>query len=114
MPIAPNIAQCQHVRTGGIRCGSPAMRDQRLCFYHLRTTRPYKPEASYVPPLLEDGNAIQLGISKVLSRLENSTIEYKAAALMLYSYQLASNNLRNVDIAPYADNVVITEALEQA
>jgi hypothetical protein len=26
---------CEHIKPGGARCGSPALRDKQFCYYHL-------------------------------------------------------------------------------
>src|SRR5579863_7113406 len=96
----PNAPRCQHVRTNGIRCGSPCLRNRKLCYYHHRTSA--RPRATRVEmPSLEDGDAIQLGIANVLRPIMLGTMEYRAAYLMLYGYRLALRNLRNLDADHY-------------
>jgi hypothetical protein len=94
MPIAQNIPKCHHVRTDGIRCGSPSMRGRNHCFYHLRTTAipPSRPKDM---PNLEDGLAIQHGIAQVIRRLLCYDLDYKAAYCLLHAYKLALWNLKN-------------------
>jgi hypothetical protein len=29
-----HIPRCAHIKTNGTQCGSPAVREQRLCFFH--------------------------------------------------------------------------------
>jgi len=71
------------------------MRGRILCYYHYKASA--KPEARpQTMPNLEDGESIQLGIATVLRRLFMCDIEYKAATSMLYAYQLAMINLRNM------------------
>lgn len=108
MPLAPGIPQCHHVRTNGIRCGSPAMRGRNLCFFHTRVTA--KPIARPTGmPSLEDGNAIQLGIAEVIRRVLTYDIDYKAAYCLLQAYKLALFNLKNVRPDPYYKDVVTVD-----
>jgi hypothetical protein len=110
MSLHPNAPRCQHVRTNGVRCGSPAMRNRKICYYHHRTTS--KPKTTRADmPSLEDGNAIQLGIANVLRQLMMGTIEYRAAYLMLYGYRLALRNLRNMH-TPYYKDVITVDPYE--
>ena len=62
--------QCQHIKTNGLQCGSPALRDHRFCYFHQRTLdlhhlRRRRPEMRLYIPLLEDANAVQIAIQQV-------------------------------------------------
>src|SRR4051812_48339296 len=102
--LHPNAPQCHHVHTNGIRCGSPALRNQTLCYYHHKA----KNQRDWVRaelPCLEDGNAIQLGIAQVMRQIMIGAIEYRAAHLMLEGFRLALRNLKNMH-TPYARDVI--------
>src|SRR5947209_9882257 len=105
----PNAPRCHHVRTNGIRCGSPAMRNRKICYYHNVSAKPKNSRADL--PLLEDGAAIQLGIANILRMLMMGAIEYRAAALMLDGHRLALRNLRNMH-SPYYKDVVTVDPYE--
>jgi hypothetical protein len=101
---ARNAPRCVHVRTNGVRCGSPAMRGQERCYFHDRQARPPIPHHL---PLLEDANGIQCALMVVIGRLYASTIDHKTAALLLYALRIASANLKDVNFQPSAYRVVL-------
>ncbi|HEX3821527.1 MAG TPA: hypothetical protein VHW45_14430 [Candidatus Sulfotelmatobacter sp.] len=48
-------------------------------------------------PLLEDANAVQMALMKVIQMLGSGEMDHKTAGLMLYALQTASINLRNTE-----------------
>lgn len=107
------IRHCEHVKTNGHFCGSPAMRDRNYCFFHiidigrrLRLER-YAAHGLQAPaielPLLEDAASIQLALMQVTEALLKGTLDRKTAGLVLYSLQTASSNLRNMQKEAEAD-----------
>ena len=52
-------------------------------------------------PLLEDANAIQVAIQEIMQAILDRRIDAKRAGLLLYSLQLASTNLRNMQPHPF-------------
>ena len=103
--MSPTVPQCQHIKTNGIRCGSPALRDHRYCFFHqrahdLRRMRREKPHNRIHIPLLEDGNAIQLAIQEVAEAIAEDRIDARRAGLLLFAFQTAASNLKRVDFEP--------------
>lgn len=109
----PNAPRCHHVRTNGLRCGSPAMRNHKLCYYHKKTSGP-QPMPKAVLPNLEDGNAVQLAIAHVARQIVSGTIEYRAAHLLIDAYRLALRNLKNMDhrVVSQGNQVTIDEDME--
>ena len=89
------IPQCEHIRMGGSRCGSPALRGKSLCYFHDYTTDPRNQYHGGVP-LPEDAASIQVGLSRVIRNLEAMPATPKTYALMLYALQTASANLKRV------------------
>ena len=68
------VKRCQHIKINGTQCGSPALRDTKHCYYHIRC---HWPELEALPdnhewrkPLatLEDANSIQVSLSNVMER----------------------------------------------
>jgi hypothetical protein len=73
---------CKHIKPGGARCGSPAVRDHKYCYHHagLRKAVPATnlfvflanphsqddPYAQFELPYLEDGAAIQIGFMQLI------------------------------------------------
>ncbi|MFZ0418231.1 MAG: hypothetical protein WAM04_08990 [Candidatus Sulfotelmatobacter sp.] len=98
-----DVPRCQHVKVNGVQCGSPALRRRRRCYFHegIRLERKefvadQFAQRSFTLPVLEDANAVQLTLMKVMQALVNGRMDYKMAGLMLYALQTASCNLRNV------------------
>ncbi len=100
------IRHCEHVKSNGNFCGSPAMRDRNYCFFHLnhigqrlRLER-YAAHGLQRPPielpLLEDAASIQLALMQVTEALLHGTLDAKRGGLVLYALQTASSNLRNM------------------
>jgi hypothetical protein len=109
-----NAPRCQHIRTSGTQCGSPAQRNKNYCYYHQRwrpvdinLSQPGK-HATFTIPILEDAHSIQLSIAQVMRQLMDQTIDSKTAGLMLYALQIASANLRQLNAeTPQPSQVVI-------
>ena len=95
--------RCEHVKSNGVRCGSPALRGKSFCYFHNNLAGP----RVNVFPLLEDGNAIQLELGEIIRALVDESIDTKRAALVLYALQIASHNLAHVDFEPGPRKVVL-------
>src|SRR5207253_869270 len=99
------IPQCEHIKANGLRCGSPALRERRYCYFHfcahdLRRRRRQQPNAPFVLPLLEDANSIQMAIQQVAEAVLEERIDNKRAGLVLFALQTAACNLKNTDFDP--------------
>ena len=99
-----DVPRCQHVKTNGTQCGSPALRRRRHCFFHDRVQRERARIAAnrsllrrFDLPLLEDANSVQMALMKVIQMLGSGEMDHKTAGLMLYGLQTASINLRNTE-----------------
>ncbi len=99
-----DVPRCQHVKTNGTQCGSPALRRRRHCFFHDRVQRERARIAAnrsmlrrFDLPLLEDANSVQMALMKVIQMLGSGEMDHKTAGLMLYGLQTASVNLRNTE-----------------
>lgn len=97
--------QCQHIKTNGLQCGSPALREKRFCYFHQRTRelhhlRKKRPEMKLYIPLLEDANAVQIAIQQVTEAIVEERIDTKRAGLLLFAFQTAACNLKNTDFEP--------------
>ena len=88
------MRSCNHIKSDGRPCNAPALRKHSYCFFHQQQLNRRRRDYVDRLPILEDRAAVQVGIMQVLDRLYNKTIDYKAAALMLYGLQLASTNLK--------------------
>jgi hypothetical protein len=104
MAIYPvEIRRCQHIKTSGTQCGSPALRKGALCYYHSqnRAERVKIKGADgktreILVAVFEDANAIQMTVRQVAMLLLQDQIDSKKAGLMLYALQIASSNLKRM------------------
>jgi hypothetical protein len=101
--------QCEHVKSNGEFCGSPALRGRHHCYFHLthigrrlRAERSHaraeaaSPESGVVRlnlPPFEDADSIQVSLMAVVDALLENRIDSKRAGLLLYALQTASSNL---------------------
>jgi len=97
------IRRCQHIRTSGTQCGSPALRNETVCYYHKHNpARPVElflegdryPDLSNPMPPFEDAHSIQMALRQVVQLMMAKRIERKDAGLVLYALQIASSNLK--------------------
>jgi len=96
--------RCEHVKPNGIRCGSPALRDEPYCYFHRIWRNPYqddhkpfRPDPNGILwnfPVLENADAIQMSIQLVLDSVLANKMELKRASLLLYGLQTAAVNVR--------------------
>ena len=108
--------RCQHLKINGTQCGSPALRRNRFCFFHKRfqdeqikltADRARRGVATFVLPVLEDANSIQVALMQVMRLLVSQQIDHKTASLLLYALQTASTNLRMTTFTPYIHEVIL-------
>jgi hypothetical protein len=91
LALADSAPRCRWVRQDGTTCGSPQMKRHIYCFAHKQMA-----EAQALMlrlPALEDANAIQVGLMRIQKALIEGTISTKTAGLLLYSMQLALQNV---------------------
>ena len=91
LALADEAPRCRWVRQDGTTCGSPQMKRHIYCFAHRQMA-----EAQALAlrlPALEDANAIQVGLMRIQKALIEGTISTKTAGLLLYSMQLALQNV---------------------
>ncbi len=108
-----SVPLCQHIRTIGTRCGSPALQTRRFCYYH-QAWRPglvnlgeQEKPLLFVVPVLEDAHSIQFALAQTMQRLLAQVIDPKTAGLMFYGLQIASSNLKQMKPEiPQPDDVV--------
>jgi hypothetical protein len=117
-----DVPRCQHVKVNGTQCGSPAMRRKRCCYFHEGAraegvklkTDPYA-KYEFDMPLLEDANAVQVALMRVMQMLASGHMDFKKAGLLLYGLQTASANLKNTkfEAAKVTDVVIDSNTVEQ-
>jgi hypothetical protein len=108
--------RCQHLKTSGTQCGSPALRRNRFCYFHkryqderirLNVDRRRRGTATFFLPVLEDANSIQMSLMQIMRLLLTGQIEHKTASLLLYALQTASTNLRQTNFKPWIHEVIL-------
>jgi hypothetical protein len=108
--------RCQHLKTNGTQCGSPALRRNRFCYFHkryqeerirLNVDRRRRGTATFFLPVIEDANSIQMSLMQIVRLLLTGQIEHKTASLLLYALQTASTNLRQTHFKPFVHEVIL-------
>jgi hypothetical protein len=108
--------RCRHIKVSGTQCGSPAVRSKSFCFYHQQH-RPILAECysdgeyatgEILLPVFEDAHSVQSVIRQVMQMLLQKRIERRTASLLLYALQIASSNLKRMELEkPQPEQVVI-------
>ena len=100
------VPLCQHW-IGDARCGSPAKRGKRYCYFHQREHQRgarRKTEQGrqrwFESVALDDANEVQRALMQVMQRLASGQIEHKNAGQILYKLQTASVNLAKIILDP--------------
>ncbi len=113
-PANPSLYPiCEHIKSGGERCGSPALRDGKYCYYHgnmrklvpktnlfVHLWRPHPeddPNFAYELPYPEDPDAIQIGFAQVINAVCQERMRPDHAKLILSALHGAALNLRLKD-----------------
>ncbi len=96
--------RCLHVKSNGVRCGSPAMRRNPFCFFHDRY---YNAPAEDTFPPLEDANAVQVALMQVLERLRREALrpgalDLRAVNSLLYGLQTAAFNSKRTSFDSFS------------
>ncbi len=95
---------CDHLKEDGVYCSSPALRDQRYCYFHLnlraRRVQAARARLRNEPfrlqmPILDNAHAILSGVQQVLDALADNCLSARQAAVYLYGLQMASTSLKS-------------------
>jgi hypothetical protein len=84
---------CTHIKVNGVRCGSPALRNEDYCYFHYRML--CKSRITHVA-LLENEEAIQVSVMEMVNSLLCGTIDLKRGELILRALNTAVRNSRRV------------------
>ena len=123
MSIYPDCSpRCQHIKVNGTQCGSPALRRNRLCYFHNRwnsqqvriNSRARAKSAVIDLPVLEDANSIQVTLMQIMRLLAAGQLDHKTAGLLLYALQTASFNLRRISFEPIRPTKVLLHPRDAA
>jgi hypothetical protein len=110
-------ARCRHIKVNGTQCGSPALRSKIFCFYHHKDRPlpvPCFSDIEYATgeidlPFFEDAHSIQAVIRQVVQMVLQKRLERKTASLLLYALQIASSNLKRMDLEKPQPEQVVTD-----
>ena len=92
---------CSHRKPDGVLCGSPALRGQKLCYFHQRDHQRSlqlarirrRAETLHLPPL-ETLQQIQVALVEVIDALAANRIDPERASALLFALQQISPNLQ--------------------
>ncbi len=109
MPLYPlSIRRCQYIKVNGTQCGSPALRNEKYCHFHMQfhqrsmqinLSAPAKPGNATLPTL-EDANSVQMGLAEVMRLLLTRQVDPRTAALLLNALRTAATNLKRTCFEP--------------
>ncbi len=88
--------KCQHIKPGGGRCGSPALRGKRFCYFHHVARRQHPHRVARAPLLpdwaiVEDPRSALAAINQVLQGLADGSLDTHTAGIILFGLQTAMN-----------------------
>ena len=86
--------QCRHIKTNGLPCESPALKDGRFCYYHSKVhTIGAEPNLKYGPLQLsvpEDPASVQLCIARINDAIVTGSIDLKKATSLFHGLRIAA------------------------
>ena len=111
------VARCQHIKINGTQCGSPALRREIYCFFHMRWAlksmeideNRQRERWNATLALPEDADSIQMGLGEVIRLMMMRQVDHRTAALTLYALQTASANVKRTTFEPEPTRVVIDQ-----
>jgi hypothetical protein len=103
--------RCQWVKQDGTACRSPQMKQHIYCFAHRQMAEAR--ELMLMLPVVEDANAIQMGLMRIQKALMEDTISMKKAGLLLYSMQLAMTNVGQTTFGQAKDEEMVRETVDE-
>jgi len=100
---------CRHIKTNGMRCQSPALRESAYCYFHSRIHNMAKAKTDIwdnvkLPPL-EDSASIQIAISEIAAASLSNRLDTRRTGLLLYALQIASQNINRASSREDSDTV---------
>ena len=109
--MADMAPRCQWVKQDGTACRSPQMKQHIYCFAHMQMAEAR--ELMLMIPVVEDANAIQMGLMRIQKALMEDTISMKKAGLLLYSMQLAMTNVGQTTFGQAKDEEMVRETVDE-
>jgi hypothetical protein len=111
LKMADMAPRCQWVKQDGTACRSPQMKQHIYCFAHKQMAEAR--EVMLMIPVVEDANAIQVGLMRIQKALIEDTISMKKAGLLLYSMQLALTNVGQTTFGQAKDEEMVRETVDE-
>ncbi len=110
---ANQSARCEHVKPNGIRCGSPALRNEHYCYFHRvwrpqADLQPFRPDPNghvWALPILENADGIQMALQLVLDSVLCNKMDLKRASILLYGLQTAASNVRRTQFDVFHSSI---------
>ena len=109
--MADMAPRCQWVKQDGTACRSPQMKQHIYCFAHKQMAEAR--ELMLMIPVVEDANAIQMGLMRIQKAVIEDTISMKKAGLLLYSMQLAMTNVGQTTFGQAKDEEMVRETVDE-
>lgn len=109
MALNPHVKICTHVMVTGVRCGSPALRGAKFCYFHERMLNGVPtPKHARIHPIaiLENEEAIQVALMEVINAVLRNAIDNRRASLILRALHIAVRNARRVRFIGHEDQMV--------
>jgi hypothetical protein len=111
LKMADMAPRCQWVKQDGTACRSPQMKQHIYCFAHKQMAEAR--ELMLMIPVVEDANAIQVGLMRIQKALIEDTISMKKAGLLLYSMQLAMTNVGQTTFGQAKDEEMVRVTVDE-
>ncbi len=95
MAVKSNPRACTHIKVNGIRCDSPALRNEVFCYFHQRMIRGVRtPPKSRLHPIamLENQESIQAALMEIVNALVRNQIDVPRARLVLRALSIAARH----------------------
>ena len=109
MAVNQDTRACTHIKVNGIRCGSPALREEVFCYFHQRMHRGVRtPPRSRLHPIamLEDGSSIQASLMEVINAVVRNQIDLARARIILRALHIAVKNAQAAKFDVYHSSTV--------
>jgi hypothetical protein len=99
-------SSCRHVKEDGAHCGSPALRDRKYCYYHLkqrgrrlRRARALRDDVPYrlEIPALDNIYAVRAALTEIAQALGSGQLDARTAGKLLYAIQQVSAANRRIE-----------------
>jgi hypothetical protein len=111
LELADEAPRCRWIRQDGTSCGSPQMKKHIYCFAHRQMMEARALALSLPAP--EDANAIQIGIMRIQKAMIEGSISTKMAGLLLYSMQLALQNVGQTTFGQAKTEELVRETVSE-